>query len=65
MGEARSAHGRDDKCIYNFGRKISGKETPRRPRRRWKDVSLDLTEIGWEAVDWVHLVQVGTGGRFL
>jgi hypothetical protein len=29
-----------------------------RPRRRWEDnVKMDLREIGWEGVDWIHLPQ--------
>jgi hypothetical protein len=30
-----------------------------KPRRRWEDnIRMDLMEIGWEGVDWVHLAQV-------
>jgi hypothetical protein len=36
------------------------------PGRRWKDnISMDLREIGWEGVDWMHLEQLGTSGGFL
>jgi hypothetical protein len=29
-----------------------------RPRRRWEDnVKVDLTEVGMEDVDWIHLAQ--------
>jgi hypothetical protein len=29
-----------------------------RPRRRWEDnIGMDLREIGWEGVDWIHLAQ--------
>jgi hypothetical protein len=29
-----------------------------RPRRRWKDnIKMDLREIVWEVVDWIHLGQ--------
>jgi len=29
-----------------------------RSRRRWEDnVKMDLREIGWEGVDWIHLPQ--------
>jgi hypothetical protein len=29
-----------------------------RPRRRWEDeIKMDLSEIGWEAVEWIHLAQ--------
>jgi hypothetical protein len=31
-----------------------------RPRRRWEDdIKMDLTEIGFGDVDWVHLTQDG------
>jgi hypothetical protein len=26
-----------------------------RPRLRWKDIRMDLREIGWEVVGWMHL----------
>jgi hypothetical protein len=27
-----------------------------KPRRRWEDnIRMDLREIGWEGVDWIHL----------
>jgi len=27
-----------------------------RPRRMWEgDIRIDLREIGWEVVDWMHL----------
>jgi hypothetical protein len=29
-----------------------------RHRRRWKDnIRMDLRDIDWEALDWVHLAQ--------
>jgi hypothetical protein len=28
------------------------------PRFRWEDnIGMDLREIGWEGVDWMHLAQ--------
>jgi hypothetical protein len=31
-----------------------------RPRRRWKDnIKMDLREIGFGDVDWIHLAQDG------
>jgi hypothetical protein len=45
-------HGRDEKCKKKFGQKS------RRPRDRWEDyIIIDLREIGWEVVDWMHLTQ--------
>jgi hypothetical protein len=30
----------------------------RKPRHRWEDnIRMDLREIGWDVVDWMHLVQ--------
>jgi hypothetical protein len=40
---------------------LVGKPIGKRPlgrfRRRWEDVRVDLREIGWEGVDWMHLAQ--------
>jgi hypothetical protein len=38
--------------------KSEGKRPLGRPRRRWEDdMRMELTEIGWEVVDWIHLAQ--------
>jgi hypothetical protein len=38
--------------------KPEGKRLLERPWRRWEDViRMDLVEIGWEGVDWIHLAQ--------
>jgi hypothetical protein len=38
--------------------KSEEKRTHERPRYRWKDnFKRDLTEIGWEDVDWIDLAQ--------
>jgi hypothetical protein len=39
-----------------FVRKPEGKKPFRRPTRRWEDIRMDLREIGWEIVDWIHLI---------
>jgi len=29
-----------------------------KPRRRWEDnIRMDLQEVGWEGMDWIHLAQ--------
>jgi hypothetical protein len=29
-----------------------------KPRRRWKDnIRMDMREVGWEGMDWMHLIQ--------
>jgi hypothetical protein len=57
MGGASRTHGRDEKCIEYFVVKHGG----RRPfglRRRWEDnIRMDVREIGWVCVDWMHLAQ--------
>jgi hypothetical protein len=38
--------------------KPEGKSSLERPRRRWEDgIKMDLREIGWGGVDWIHLAQ--------
>jgi hypothetical protein len=50
MGEMRNA--------YNI---LVGKPEGKRPlesRYRWEDnIRIDIREIGWEVVDWIHLAQ--------
>jgi hypothetical protein len=50
MGEVRGA--------YNIlvGRP-EGKRPLGRPRRRWEDIKMDLREIGFGDVDWIHWAQ--------
>jgi hypothetical protein len=37
---------------------LEGKRPLKRFRRMWEDnIIMDLTEIGWEGVDWLHLAQ--------
>jgi hypothetical protein len=38
--------------------KPEGKRPLGSPRRRWEDnIRIDVREIGWEVVDWIHLAQ--------
>jgi len=49
MGEKRN--------VYRvLARKPEGKRPLRRSRSRWEEnITLDLREIGWEGVDWMHM----------
>jgi hypothetical protein len=39
-------------------RKPEGKELFETPRCKWEDnIRMDLREIGWEDVDWIHVAQ--------
>jgi hypothetical protein len=50
----------EDRNAYNIlVGQPEGKRQHGRPRRRWKDnIRMDLREVWWEGVDWMHLVQV-------
>jgi hypothetical protein len=38
--------------------KPEGEGPLERPRRRWEDgIKMDLREIGWRGVEWIHLAQ--------
>jgi hypothetical protein len=51
MGEGRNLYG------VLVG-KTDGKRSLERPRRRWEDgIRMDLREIGWGDVEWIHLAQ--------
>jgi hypothetical protein len=58
MGGACSTCGRDEKCNNISDAKSEGRRLLGRPRRRWEDnIRMDLREVGWEGVDWMHLAQ--------
>jgi hypothetical protein len=49
MGEVRGAY--NILVVWLEGRRPLG-----RPRRRWEDnIKIDLREIGFGDVDWIHL----------
>jgi hypothetical protein len=54
MSGACSTHGIDKKFVQNFDwNKPLG-----RPRRKLEDnIRMDVKEIMWENVDWIHLAQ--------
>jgi hypothetical protein len=38
--------------------KPEGKRPLGRPMRRWEDnIRMDLRDIGWKGVEWIHLAQ--------
>jgi hypothetical protein len=47
----------ETKYIYNILVGKPGRKTSHgRPRHRWEDnIRIDLKEIAWEDVDWMHL----------
>jgi hypothetical protein len=51
MGEKRNA------CMILVG-KPEGNRPLGRPRRRWVDnIKMNLSEIGWDGMDWIDLAQ--------
>jgi hypothetical protein len=50
MGKTRNAY-------RILAGKYVGRTTLRRPEHRWKDIRMDLKEVWWKGVDWIHLAQ--------
>jgi hypothetical protein len=51
MGEKRNAY----RILMG---KPEGKSRQERPRYKWEgNIKLDLREIGWGGIDWIHLTQ--------
>jgi hypothetical protein len=49
---------RDEKCIKYFGWKHEGKRLLGGHRCRWEDnIRMDLREVRWGTVDWIHLAR--------
>jgi hypothetical protein len=46
-------------------KKPEGKRPLGRPRRRLDNIKMDLQEVGWGGMDWIHLVQDRDTGRAL
>jgi hypothetical protein len=58
MGGACGAHGGGERCIQHFGWESWRKETTGKTRCRWEDnIKVDLGEIGFGVVDWIHGAQ--------
>jgi hypothetical protein len=58
MGRACSTHGKKRTEHRVLVGKSEGKRAVARPRHRWDDkTEIDLREVGWGGVDWVHLVE--------
>jgi len=51
-------HGRCERCYKTLVGKPEGKRPLGRPRHRWEDnIRMDLREMMWGGVDWMHLGQ--------
>jgi hypothetical protein len=44
--------------LVSFGGKIRRKETTRKIGHTWEDgIKINVKEVGWEGMDWIHLSQ--------
>jgi hypothetical protein len=58
LGEACSTHGEDGNAYKILVRNPEGKRPLGRPKHGWEDnIKIDLTEMWWEGVDWIHMAQ--------
>jgi hypothetical protein len=58
MGGACGAHGKVRGAFNILVGKREGRRPLGRSRRRWEDnIKMDLREIGFGDVDWIHLAQ--------
>jgi hypothetical protein len=64
MGGACSTHGKEKNAYNILVGKLEGKRSLGRSRRRWEDnIRIDLREIGWEGIAWMHLAQDNEHGN--
>lgn len=61
MGKACSTHWeRLNACMNVVGKPVG------RPRCRWQDnIEMDLWEVGWNGMEWIHWITVGSSGGLL
>jgi hypothetical protein len=58
MGGACGAHGGGERSYNILVGRSEGRRPLIRPRRRWEDnIKMDLREIGFGNVDWIHWAQ--------
>jgi hypothetical protein len=66
MGGSRATYwyGNEKWCVECFFGEALGKEAFRRRKRRWGDIiEMDLKEMGWEALNCIFRLRIGTGTR--
>jgi hypothetical protein len=66
MGRACSTSGERRNAYRILMGNPEGRRPLGRPRHRWVDnIKTDLTEIGWDVMDWMDLAQDWTSGGLL
>jgi hypothetical protein len=58
MSRECSTHGEKSNAYRILVGMPEGKRPLGKPIRRWEDnIKVDLREIGWSGMDWIHLAQ--------
>jgi hypothetical protein len=58
VGGACDTHGEGRNVYRVLVGNPEGVRSLERPRRRWEDgIKMNLREIGWGGVEWIHLAQ--------
>jgi hypothetical protein len=64
MGRACSTNGGKRNAYRILVGNPEGKRPLGRPRRRWVDnIKMDLLEIGWDGMNWLIWLRIGTGNK--
>jgi hypothetical protein len=57
---------REKRNAYKFWVEKPKRRSPGIPRRRWENnIKMDLQEIGWSGMGWIHLAKNGDQCGFL
>jgi hypothetical protein len=55
-GETQREREREEGNVYILVGRPEGKKLLGKPRRRWEDnIRMNVMEIGWKGVDWIHM----------
>jgi hypothetical protein len=58
MGRACSTNGGKEDFIWDTDGEARWVKATRNTKSRWADnIKIDLREIGWDGMDWIHLAQ--------
>jgi len=55
-GDTEREREREEGNVYILVGRPEGKKLLGKPRRRWEDnIRMNVMEIGWKGVDWIHM----------